>query len=179
MIATDIKMRNRPPENIRYLGKLVKIVVSAVATYFILDWLVTLPAILAPKYEDYSSKSTYRGSPAKLILDTREKEHIQERLNTAVQRPANFAGEYTIDAWVCGHDCTCGAIVNLKTGQVEMLPKICHWNQAGYRLAFRSDSRLIVASGYVDNKGVYGKHYYEFTGDKLRHIYTLTKDRAS
>lgn len=103
------------------------------------------------------------------------------RLRDASRQPANFAAEYVMAVWGCGAGCVTGAAVSLRTGRVTFFPgTVCCWRGDGEMLAFRADSRLLVAAGVVDERGEYGAHFYEFTGKAFKLVRTIpVKDESS
>lgn len=130
--------------------------------------------VRSPGFEDYPTRVTYSGSPSKVILDTHDAKQFRTRLRKAAKQPADFAGDNVLALWGCGTTCVYGAAVNLRTGHVVPLPgSICCSENEEERLQYHKGSRLLIAYGRIDEGEPYGKHYYEFTGHKFKHIRTI------
>lgn len=125
-----------------------------------------------PKFEDYPANPIYTGHPARVSMATADARLFRTKLRHAAKLPADFAGEYVMARWGCGCSCSHGAVLSLKTGKSVFLPTVCCWNEEGHHLEYRLDSRLIVASGLLNETGEYGRHYFEFKAGRLVHIMT-------
>jgi len=130
-----------------------------------------------PQFRDYPVTQVFRGPNANVALDTAEKTNYRTRLREASRQKANFAGHYVLTTWGCGTTCTYGAVVDLATGQVVFLPATtCCWGELDPRyqpVAFRLQSRLLVLSGMLDEKGNRGDHFFEFKNGGFTHILTI------
>jgi hypothetical protein len=149
-------------------------------TNSVLIFLLLLPVMSmaeqadVPKFRDYPAANVYKGKHANVVLATAEEKAFRTRLREASKQAVNFAGEYVLSTWGCGTDCQYGAAVSLKTGHVVFLPgTICCWEGEGDRLEFRTNSRLLVAAGMINEKGKYGAHFYEFTGRGFKPLKTV------
>ena len=94
------------------------------------------------------------------------------RIREAAQGRANFAGHYVVATWGCGIECLVFGIIDLETGKVWCEDQsICCWGMQPADdfepLRFRVNSRLLVLSGLLDNKGHNGPHYFKFEGNRL------------
>ncbi|QLQ33684.1 MAG: hypothetical protein HZT40_21070 [Candidatus Thiothrix singaporensis] len=142
-----------------------------------LTLLLLSPGVSAdtvPKYSQYSVASVYAGKAAPVSLNTKNKRMFRTRLRESTQNPVDFAGEYTVTTWGCGTSCVMGAVVSKKTGNVVWLPgSICCWEGSDDMLQYRKNSRLLVIGGMINEEGVYGSHFYEFTGKKFKRIKTV------
>lgn len=127
-----------------------------------------------PVFADYPLiDDIYKGQSAPVVLKSQADSAFRTRLREASKEPANFAGEYSLTAWGCGAVCLMVAAVHLKTGRVIFAPgSISEWRGDGDAISFQLQSRLFVASGYINGEGKHGKHYYEFTGHRFKHIKT-------
>ena len=134
----------------------------------------------APQFRDYRVSSTYAGKHAKVVLPTSDETAFRTRLQEASKQPANFAGEYVLTTWGCGTSCLHGAVVSLKTGRVVFLPgTVCCWEGEGERLVFRTNSRLLVAAGVINEESEHGAHFYELTGNEFKHLKTIPVAKIS
>jgi len=125
-----------------------------------------------PAYEDYPTSAVFTGKQADANLDTAQKRNYRTQIRRISRRFANFAGEFVLGEWGCGTSCLYGAVVNPRTGQVVFLPgSVCCWGGDEDRLQYRTDSRLLIANGRVNEGKKYGRHYYEFTGRKFRLVH--------
>lgn len=127
-----------------------------------------------PQFAKYAVDNAYVGKPVNVDLATEDEKMYRTRLRDAAKGPANFAGEYALTTWGCGTSCITGAVVSLKTGKVSWLPgSVCCWKGEGERLEFRLNSRLLVTAGIMNEEGVHGAHFYEFTGGNFKHLLTV------
>jgi hypothetical protein len=126
-----------------------------------------------PTFEQYRVDKIFTGVPAQPLLLTPEERRFRTVIRQGVTKGwgvedgvtgkesgaggPNFAGHYAIVRWSCGSPCYMAAIVDLKTGQV--FPPPHHGSGRSYfgfplvaipadkyRLAYRVDSRLLVAN---------------------------------
>lgn len=86
--------------------------------------------------------------------DQQFRKQDKEALSRALSTEANFAGRYRIVEWGCGTECQTGAIIELKTGKLVMLPT-SEWGRL-----YRPDSRLLVENPPSDAEG--SKHRPEY-----------------
>ena len=132
-----------------------------------------------PRYADYPAPRRVRGWAAP-VLASREARLYRSTLGAEVANGPNFAGDYTLAAWGCGHACTSAAIVAARSGRVffpAQLRRIATdhvgtWDGGRalrYRgLRFCRDSRLLAVVG--GSAGHAGATYFEWTGTALREI---------
>jgi hypothetical protein len=94
-----------------------------------------------PPFEEYSVVDSFKGRPAPVDLSSDPKaRRYRTMLREGAAEGPNFAGHYTVVTWGCGTECQVHSIVDARTGRVYMFPFV-----TGYDLAFRRDSRLLVA----------------------------------
>lgn len=128
-----------------------------------------------PRFADYPAARRVRGWAAP-VLASREARLYRSTLGAEVANGPNFAGDYTLAAWGCGHNCTSAAIVAARNGRVFFPPQLRRigtdhvgtWDGGRalrYRgLRFCRDSRLLALVGGSDAA------YFEWTGTGLREI---------
>ena len=117
-----------------------------------------------PKFINFPVQ-TYSGTYAKVEL-TKQDSAFRTRLLDSFQSPINFAGEYTLTLWGCGMDCIMGAAVSKRTGMVVWLPgTVCCWKGSGKNIEYRSNSKLIVLGGLINEEGKHAAHFYELKND--------------
>lgn len=133
----------------------------------------------APRFADYPAPRRVRTWAAP-VLASREARLYRSTLGAEVANGPNFAGDYTLAAWGCGHACTAAAIVSARSGRVFFPPQlrrigldhIGNWDGGRalrYRgLRFCRDSRLLAVIGR--SGGGEGTTYFEWTGTALREI---------
>jgi hypothetical protein len=131
----------------------------------------------APRFADYPALRRERTWAAP-VLASREARLYRNTLGAEVANGPNFAGDYTLAAWGCGHDCTTAAIVAARNGRVFFPPQLRRigtghvgtWDGGRalrYRgLRFCRDSRLLALVGGSSE----GATYFEWTGTALREI---------
>ena len=128
---------------------------------------------VAPKFGDYSSE-IYSGQRAKVNLITDFDKNFKTRIRKTQAEPINFAGEYILATWGCGMDCLMGVAVSARTGQVIELPgTACCWKNAGEKIIFKKNSRLLVLAGLINETGEHGAHFYELKNDDFFHVKTI------
>lgn len=124
----------------------------------------------SPKYADFPA-ARYMGITAPLQLLTPDDRAFRTRLRAAALQQINFAGEYVLTTWGCGTSCVTGAAINLRTGVVAHMPfTVCCWKGDGDNLTFKTDSRLLVAAGNINEGDVYGAHFFEFKDGTFNEI---------
>lgn len=127
-----------------------------------------------PAFTDHPVAYVYSGKPAKVILRSEADRAFRSRIRYASKEPANFAGSYSLAIWGCGTTCLMAAAVELKTGNIVFFPgSITGWSGEGDSLEFNLNSRLLIASGYINEEGEHGKHYYEINGTSFTHLKTV------
>ncbi len=157
-------------------SKILKFLLSVLFSVFV-SHAMAAPSkqMSTPQFADYSSLGqVYKGKPAPVVLRSQDDRYFRTRLRNSSKEPSNFAGEYSLAIWGCGTSCLMGAAVHLKTGNVIFMPgTISNWQGEGDSLNFQLKSRLLIASGYINEEGKHGRHYYEFTGRTFKHIKTV------
>lgn len=129
-----------------------------------------------PEFDQFKVAEKFTGKPAAPVLRTRMQKSFRTAIRDAAQGGPNFAGHYTLAEWGCGAGCVSMAIVDNKTGATFDGP----FNVLGYdlsytyeggdeQLAFRVDSRLVIARGCPGEKDC-GSYFYEWTGDAFKLI---------
>ena len=127
-----------------------------------------------PRFVEYPTAGTFSGVPVPVLLESEAEKSYRTRLRAATATPANFASDHVITTWGCGTTCLHGAAVSLRTGKVTFLPgTACCWKGEGNRIEFRTNSRLLVLAGLINEEGTHGAHFYEFTGNSFRLIKTI------
>jgi len=133
----------------------------------------------APRFADYPAARLVRTWAAP-VLASREARLYRTTLGAEVANGPNFAGDYTLAAWGCGHNCTAAAIVAARNGRVFFPAQLRRigtdhvgtWDGGRalrYRgLRFCRDSRLLAVVGR--SGGHEGATYFEWTGTALREI---------
>lgn len=128
-----------------------------------------------PEFAAYSANSAYTGKPAAANLKTKRHKDHQAVLTSAINSPADFAGEFVLATWGGGTGCIDGAVVSLKSGDVYDLPNgICDMSGNDEELIdYRADSRLLVINGITNKQKHYGRHYFEFTGTDFTYVLSV------
>ncbi|MBD2745842.1 hypothetical protein IC232_03935 [Microvirga sp. BT688] len=147
--------------------------------------------VSVPQFPDYPVNRIHKGTNAKPILDDPNKNSYRTRIREAAQQQANFAGRYVITTWGCGTGCNRGAVINLATGKVKMLPfgLVTAWSNSeeescagGPDFGFELNSSLIVMTGKFEynedtwndpSGGKGGLHYFVFDGSDFRYLKTV------
>ena len=122
----------------------------------------------APMFQAYAVKSVFTGRPARIRLTDADAKRYTTILRQAARRKPNFAGHYVLASWGCGASCSMSAAVDLKTGNVTMLPftVCCSDADVAEPLEFRLHSRLLVIRGSRNETGN-GTYYYDFDGKRF------------
>lgn len=143
--------------------------------------LVVMAQGKIPQFKDYSVNETFSGknAPVKITKNNRD---FRTRLREGGKGKPNFAGRYIVTIWGCGTSCLAGAVMDAKTGNVAFLPGAIHSWEGDENLEpieYRLNSRLIIFSGNIDQKGLDGNglnsHYYEFRNGKFNYIKTIKR----
>ena len=151
-------------------------------------------------YADYVVAGEWKGTPAKLRLESPSGRMFRTQFLQASRRRPNFAGHYRITTWGCGTFCVAGGIVDLATGQLYPLPGsigTTSWDKwifctsvfrAGdlatkKEVETRADSRLLIircadADG-PDRGGSYDHtSYFAFEDNTFRKVAESTGSRV-
>jgi len=135
-----------------------------------------------PRFEEFSTeeKPASKRAPLVLVGDDR---HWRTRLQRGYAGPVNFAGRYILTYWGCGAECLHGAALDTKTGAVHWLPgSVCCWGSylesdsesaEEAPISFRTDSRLIIIKGMINETGISGTHYFKFEGGQFLSILSV------
>lgn len=130
-----------------------------------------------PEFSDYETIA-YKGTIARpRITRDPDVQTFKTRILAAAGKIPNFAGHYHIITWGCGGGCRMGAAINVKSGQVMMLPFTISGS-----LEYRKDSRLLVANGVRDESETddeADRHFYEVSGTKFLYIGTFRPGSSS
>ncbi|MBT8448093.1 MAG: hypothetical protein KJO69_00275 [Gammaproteobacteria bacterium] len=127
----------------------------------------------AHEFSDFAVKKQYSGKVATVILATETEKMFRTRLSKTAEKEVNFAGEYVLTSWGCGSSCTVAAAVSLRTGQVSFMPGTICCNNSDHRtLDYQSASRLLITTGYINEGGIYGRHYYEINDNGFVYLKT-------
>ena len=142
---------------------------------------VVPPAVLGqartPQFKEYSVDERYHGPHAapKLTPGT-PAWYFRTRIREAARQKPNFAGHYVLATWGCGAQCLSYAIIDVKTGAVYFDDtSVCCWFSLKLPekpenfepVVFKSDSRLIVFTGMLNEAGRNAPHYFKFEHGKL------------
>jgi hypothetical protein len=148
----------------------------------------------APRFKQFPATGLVSKAAPADINGSPQARMYRTVLRRGTSEAPNFAGYYTIVAWGCGSSCMTFAIVNRKTGHVlfpEQISSIsgvhlnaddflADANAISWGLRFRSDSRLLVLVGDInedDNRE--GAFYYLIENDHLKPVFsTYIKKRA-
>ena len=108
-----------------------------------------------PSFDDYPVE-VWSGTPAQVIIKSRDERLYRTNLRNSVRQPPNFAGHYSFVHWGCGTNCLQGAVVDQQTGKVFQPPvtedsnEAQHWDILGMftfgkpPIRTRANSRLMV-----------------------------------
>jgi hypothetical protein len=134
-----------------------------------------------PRFSDYPVNERYTGKAAPLVLSGAART-FRTRLKDAARGKPNFAGHFVVATWGCGTECIEGAIIDVKTGRVFMLPfSLCCWapgtvDENFKPVEFRLNSSLIVLAGARNEKdGDYATRFYRFQNNRLVLLKTVTQ----
>ncbi len=139
-----------------------------------------------PSFADYKiTGAPFKGKPAPPVIKTAEDRMFRTRIREAAAAGPNFAGHYTIAEWGCGAGCVSIAIVDAVNGAVHRGPfRILGWEMQKYEgkyaadddkfepLAYRLDSRLLVARGCPEEKNC-ASYFWEWTGAEFKLLRTI------
>jgi hypothetical protein len=118
--------------------------------------LLAGPSEVRPKFEDFSVKTIYRGSPAAPKLATEDQRMFGTKIRGGAKAEVEFAGHYTVPAWGCGSGCNDYVIADSITGTiydglyVVDLPSAWleeHGHKEEKRMEYHPDSRLLKING--------------------------------
>ena len=121
-----------------------------------------------PRFESFPAGPLFTGVTAKVDFKSdRGGLRFKTRLTEGIKQGANFAGEYTVVRWGCGHPCGAGVILHAPTG------RICAWFESCGGEEFKPDSRLLVInpgdSLFPELPGC-NTAYYLWDGKKLSRL---------
>ena len=133
------------------------------------------------QFEDFPATEGPVGRPAAPVLRSHSHKMFQYMIRHGAKLPANFAGRYRIIEWGCGSPCSSYVVVDQKTGEVYDLPFESfssldfecpepYDNCLGDGLIFKPNSRLLIADGYGDSTGRFGRFYYEWKNHRFKLI---------
>jgi hypothetical protein len=137
----------------------------------------TLPigaALPSPSFDSYRVRTAFESKPAPVNLaSAKAARHFRTVLRKGAKNGPNFADHFTVVTWGCGTLCQHHAIVDARTGRVHILPI-----GTGYGVAFRRDSRLLVADPAercIDPSftGPDESVWYVWTGERLKQVASL------
>lgn len=143
--------------------------------------LAQTPPQPVPQFAQFPSP-VYHGLVGRLDLSSPDAYQYRTRLRNGAQQPVNFAGHYQLVQWGCGADCLTGAIIDVLTGQVTFLPSVEFAPSVGPNgidsipfnsIQFRTNSRLIVFSGQLNETGVIGVHFDLWNGSGFQDLLTI------
>jgi hypothetical protein len=147
---------------------------------FVLDYSAqrTVDLDCTPEFAEYPAAAyTGRIAPPRITGEARV---FRTRIREAAADGPNFGGHYRITTWGCGLGCSMGAVVNVKTGHVMMLPAtVAEWPVDKRPFEYRADSRLLVMNGIRNESEVereIDRHFYEISGTKFLYIGSNLED---
>lgn len=133
-----------------------------------------------PKFKDYPGRFSYTGPRAHPYIVSEFDRSFRTRIFDTMFQPVNFGGEYVISTWGCGTSCQMGVAVNARTGTSIPLPgSVCCWEGEGNSIIYRPDSLLLVLGGQINERGVYGTHFYELKNDVFVHLITVPIEKPA
>ena len=126
-----------------------------------------------PRFKDYRA-DTYEGPRADSIQLGLSAQAIPvDELRASLGKPVDFAGRYVWVIWPSVDDCTGGAALDVRTGQVHPLPfAACAYSDYDLPYEVRPYSRLVVVAGKRGGSGPVGAHFYEFDGTAFNYLAT-------
>lgn len=152
-------------------------IAAAVLTLYVFSGYVSAQQVTLltqeqiPEFSDYETIA-YRGTIARpLITRDPDIQTFKTRIQAAAGKMPNFGGQYHIVTWGCGGGCRMGALINVKSGQIMMLPFAISGS-----LEYRKNSRLLVVDGRRDESELddeSDRHFYEVSGSKFLYIGTI------
>lgn len=138
--------------------------------------LAAIPVLASelPKFEDCPVAQEVVKKPAHLKLSNPGSKQYATTLRQASKQPINFAGHFVLATWGCGSGCVMGGAINVKTGDVAMLPfTVSDWPlNVTEPLQFKKDSCLLTVQGSRNEEG-HGKYYYKFDGSSYELLKAL------
>lgn len=130
-----------------------------------------------PKYDDYKVNLYNGPRPNRLHIDRIPRNVPLDDFYNAIRTESpNFAGRYIVKNLPPKQNCTPGAVVDLSTGDMLMLPvDACDWKRQGYAKPFEyhDDSRLLIVAGRHPLAGIIGAHFYEFDGRSFAYLISV------
>jgi hypothetical protein len=153
-----------------------------------------LQDVAAPRFDQFPAQNTANHWVPAEIASNSEAATYKTVLQRGTAQAPNYAGYYSVVAWGCGTSCVTFAIVNRKTGRVifpEGIKNVSgvHLETDGFLgdantgywgLRFRSDSRLIVLVGAVnEDEKREGAFYYMIENDRLTPVFSTTLEKRA
>ena len=148
--------------------------------YTLLLAALSLGAQDYPAFEQFRVSEPFNGKPAAPVLKTAEDRMYRTMIRDAAKGGPNFAGHYTIAQWGCGAGCVSIAVTDAADGRIYRGPfKVLSWELLKYEgrypsdgdnfepLAFKKDSRLLIARGCPEEKNC-ASYFYEWTGAQFK-----------
>ncbi len=114
-----------------------------------------------PHFDDYGVTAAAVAHPARVKLVTARDRKYAAALREAAAKP-DFAGQYTLASWGCGASCVIVAAIDRVDGSVHWFPAtVCCWRLAITEpLQYRSNSRLVIVHGRLNEVGDDGDHRF-------------------
>ena len=133
-----------------------------------------------PKFEDYSVKQIFHGTPAVPVL-SKDQRIFRTRIRKGAKSPVEFAGHFTVPRFGCGTGCTSFYFVDSVNGKVydfdfsvsELPGKWLEEQQSDEpdRIEFHANSRLFKINGCLNEKDCGFYDYIMVDGKGLRLVY--------
>ena len=144
-----------------------------------------------PSFNQYSSKIEKAKTKTIDFSSHKNARTFRTNLKNALKDGVNFAGHYILTTWGCGTNCSDSAIIDARSGKV-FFPKelegagfgFCELNDETEPLVYKSNSRLLVLSGFKggdlnSEKTACGIYYFEWTGTSFKKVGFVKKKRTS
>jgi hypothetical protein len=76
----------------------MRLFVGCTSILFLFSWGTPQVTRARPKFEDYSMRRIFQGSPAKPVLN-RSQRMFRTMIRRGAKAPVEFAGHYTVPLW--------------------------------------------------------------------------------
>ncbi len=143
-----------------------------------------------PAFDQYRvTEAAYKGKPAAPVIKTPDERRFRTMIRTGAAKGPNFAGRFTVVEWGCGAGCLSMVVVDAATGEIHRAPfKTLDWQLRKYegkyksnddafqQLAYRPDSRLLVARGCPDEGEKCASYFWEWDGREFKLIKSIASE---
>jgi hypothetical protein len=145
----------------------------------------------APSFDQYRvTEAAYKGKPAAPVIKTAEDRRYRTMIRTGAPKGPNFAGHFTVVEWGCGGGCVAIVVVDAATGEIHHAPfKTVGWQLGKYegkyksnddkfeQLAYKLNSRLLIARGCLDDSDKCQSYFWEWTGGQFKLLKTIPSEQ--